>query len=233
MRCIALIVSIHQPQYLPWLPYYLKVDESDTFIFLDSVDFQKNGLQNRNQIKTAQGPLWLTVPVRQKAGQKIVDVKINCGVGWRKKHWQAIQQNYRKADAFKHYAEEIENVFLRDWFSLNELNMHFFRLMLRWMNIERNTLRSSEMKVTGSGSELVLNLCLAVGATRYISGTGGHNYLDEATFRDAGVEIIYRSPVLPLPYAQQYARAGFINNLSTLDLILNCGQGWRKVLPAG
>lgn len=34
-------VAIHQPQYLPWLPYFTKIEESDLFILLDSVDFQK------------------------------------------------------------------------------------------------------------------------------------------------------------------------------------------------
>ena len=60
-------VSIHQPQYLPWFPYIQKIISSDLFIFLDSVDFQKNGLQNRNKILTSNGPAWLTVPVNQKA----------------------------------------------------------------------------------------------------------------------------------------------------------------------
>ena len=64
-------VAVHQPQYLPWLPYFLKIENADLFIFLDTVAFQKNGIQNRNKIKTAQGGQWLTVPVRQNLGQKI------------------------------------------------------------------------------------------------------------------------------------------------------------------
>ena len=70
-------IGIHQPQYLPWLPYFLKIDQSDVFVILDTVDFQKNGLQNRNQIKTNQGAQWLTVPVRQQLGQKIIDVRVD------------------------------------------------------------------------------------------------------------------------------------------------------------
>lgn len=226
-----MIVSIHQPQYLPWLPYFLKVEESDLFILLDSVDFQKNGLQNRNQIKTSQGAQWLTVPVRQKLGQKINEVQIDNNVDWRKKHWQAIQHSYGKASAYKLYAGELEDVFSREWVSLNELNIHLFTLMLHWLGIERKMLRSSEMEARGSNSDLVLNLCLETGAKQYISGTGGHDYLDETAFRNAGVEIVYRSSVLPEPYPQMYRQAGFINTLSALDIILNCGKEWRKFLP--
>ena len=49
-----MIVSIHQPQYMPWLPYFSKIASCDTFVFLDDVQFQKNGIQNRNQLKNSQ-----------------------------------------------------------------------------------------------------------------------------------------------------------------------------------
>jgi hypothetical protein len=224
-------VGIHQPQYVPWLPYFLKAAESDVFILLDSVDFQKNGLQNRSQLKTSQGAQWLTVPVQQRLGQKIIEVQIDNTVTWRRKHWRTIQQNYSKADAFKIYAQDLERVFARDWSSLSELNIHLFALMLGWLGFERPIRRSSDMKSTGHGSQLVLNLCLEVGASRYVSGTGARNYLDEGAFRDAGIEVVYRAPVLPAPYPQAHSTVGFIDRLSALDIILNCGPQWRTFLP--
>jgi hypothetical protein len=223
-----MIVSIHQPQYFPWLPYFLKVEESEVFILLDSVDFQKNGLQNRNQIKTAQGAQWLTVPVRQKLGQKIIEVQIDNKVDWKKKHWMTIQQNYGKAKAFNYYAKDIEDVFSQDWFSLNDLNTHLFTLMMGWLGIESKIKRSSEMKSGGKGSELILNLCLEAGAKRYLSGAGGKNYLEEKEFLEAEVEIVYCESELPKYYPQLHPQAGFINSLSALDIILNCGQKWRN-----
>ncbi len=223
-----MVVGIHQPQYLPWLPYFLKVEESEVFVLLDSVDFQKNGLQNRNQIKTAQGAQWLTVPVRQSLGQKIFEVQIENKVDWKKKHWLTIQQNYSKAEAFKFYANDIEDIFSRDWSSLNELNIHLFRLMLGWLDIDCRVKRSSEMESTGKGSELVLNLCQETGARQYLSGAGGQDYLEETAFLKAGVEIVYCEPKLPSLYPQLHPRAGFLNNLSALDIVLNCGKEWRK-----
>ena len=85
-----MIISIHQPQYLPWDNFFKKIKKSDCFIFLDNVEFQKNGLQNRNQIKTSNGPIWLTVPIKQKHGQKISDVEIDNSKDWKKKHWKTI-----------------------------------------------------------------------------------------------------------------------------------------------
>lgn len=224
-------VSIHQPQYWPWLPYFLKIAECDVFILLDSVDFQKNGLQNRNLIKTAQGAQWLTVPVRQRLGQTLIEVEIDNNTDWRKKHWLTITQNYGKAKAFRRYAGEIESVYLQDWKKLTELNIVLLQVMLRWLGIERTIMRSSEMQAAGKSSALILNLCLEVGAKRYISGDGGQNYLDEGAFNAAGVEILFRTPALPLPFPQQHPSIRFIDDLSALDIFLNCGDEWRNFLP--
>ena len=103
-----MIVSIHQPQYIPWLPYFKKIDNSDIFILLDNVNFQKNGLQNRNQIKTNTGLHWLTVPIKHKLGQKIMDTTIDNNKSWGIKHWKTIKHNYQNASEFHEYKEELE-----------------------------------------------------------------------------------------------------------------------------
>ena len=84
------------------------------------------------------------------------------------------------------------------------------------------------MKSVGKGSELVLNLCQEVGARKYLSGIGGQSYLEEAAFLKAGVEIVYCEAKLPNLYPQLHPRAEFLNSLSALDIVLNCGKGWRK-----
>jgi hypothetical protein len=226
-------VGIHQPQYLPWLPYFLKIEQSDVFIILDTVDFQKNGLQNRNQIKTAQGAHWLTVPVRQQLGQKIFDVSIDNSTAWRRKHWQTIQQNYGKTQPFKSYQFELESKYMREWVGLCDLNIEMMMMIMRWLKIKTPILRSSQMNASGTSSDLVLSLCLEVGASRYLSGTGGENYLNHEAFQNAGVEIVYNAAVLPGTYTQPYPQVGFINYLSAFDILLNCGDAWRNYLPAG
>ena len=70
-------VAIHQPQYLPWLGYLAKWAAADLFIVLDVVQYEKNGWQNRNRIKTPEGPRWLTVPVKARLGTAIHDVTVD------------------------------------------------------------------------------------------------------------------------------------------------------------
>ena len=224
-------VAIHQPQYLPWLPYFLKIEASDLFIFLDTVDFQKNGVQNRNKIKTHQGAQWLTVPVKQKAGQKIIDTPINNQGNWKHKHWQAIKQCYGKTPGFFKYQQELEGLYSSEWHTLGELNIEFTRLILKWMKIDTPIVRSSELESQGKASELILNLCLEVGADVYLSGIGGANYLEESKFLNSGVVIEYNSPILPNAYPQRRSNQGFIGDLSALDIMLNCDENWRSYLP--
>ena len=223
-------ISIHQPQYLPWLPLLLKIEQSDLFIFLDNVDFQKNGLQNRNQIKSSQGLIWLTVPIYQKLGQKIIDVKIVSDKIWRKKHWQTIQVCYRKAPYFKFYKEALEAIYVNEWSSLCNLNIEIMKMLMEFMDIKTPTIRSSQMKATGQASDLIHNLCLEVGATQYISGIGGKEYLNPSTFYNSGIDLVYKSYSLPKEYPQLFNQSGFFNSLSVIDIIFNCGQDWRNYI---
>jgi hypothetical protein len=224
-------VAIHQPQYFPWLPYFLKINKADLFIFLDSVDFHKNGIQNRNMIKTSQGEKWLTVPVKHTLGQKIKDIEIDNTKKWQKKHYQTLSQSYSKAEFFNDYKSELESFFTNEWSSLSEMNINLLSLMMKWLKIETPIIRSSEMNSTGKGSDLILNLCCEVRASKYVSGIGGKDYLDSNMFKKMGILIDYQPPILPNQYPQLHQKIGFKNNLSILDIILNCGESWKSYIP--
>src|SRR5436190_10333101 len=98
-----MLIAIHQPHYLPWLRYFEKIARSDIFIVLDDVQYEKNGFQNRNKIKTGQGWMYLTVPVRKPTQRPLVEIEIDNGIGWREKHRRALEMNYCKAPYFERY----------------------------------------------------------------------------------------------------------------------------------
>lgn len=225
-----MIIGIHQPQYLPWLNYFLKIQNSEKFVILDTVDFQKNGLHNRNRIKNAQGSQWLTVPVIRKTGQKIINTKINNSLNWRQKHWNTISQNYSKSAFFKNYSEQIKDIYNDNWDDLNSLNIALINLILNWMKIESEIVFASEINASGTGSDLILNICLELGATSYLSGIGGKDYLDVSMFKSEGIDVIFEKPVLTSLYNQRYESAGFINDLSVIDLVFNTGKEWPKYI---
>ena len=225
------VVAIHQPQYLPWVPYCDKSDQCDIFVYLDTVQFQKNGVQNRNQIKTAQGPIWLSVPAHASLNTAVKDVTID-GSRWVKKHIRSIEMNYSKARHIDLFHGDLVPVLERGWTHLSDLNIAVTEWMFSALGIASKRIRASELDVTGSREDLLLNICKAVSATTYLSGQGAKSYMDPGSFKNQGVDIRfqeYRSQ----PYEQCHRGIDFVPDLSALDLILNMGKDSRDIMLKG
>lgn len=213
-------VSINQPAYLPWLGYFDRIASSDLAIVLDSVMIEKGSYTNRNKMRSGNGWSWLTVPIKASGQPFIADVQIDNQRDWRKKHFQLVSQAYAKA---RHLAEHIgwvTDFYTREWTGLNELLTYTNRYFLSALSIGTQIVHSSALKVTGAKSELVLNLCKEVGATEYISGPFGIDYLDLPSFEHAGIRVTFQSYTHPV-YEQ--CQGGFEPYMSILDLLLNCG----------
>jgi hypothetical protein len=162
------IVTIHQPEHLPWLGFFQKISQADLFVILDSVQFRKNYFQNRNKIRTMNGWTWLTVPVKRNINTLIKDVEIDNNQNWRRKCWNSIYFAYKKALFFSEYSNALEKFYKQDWINLCELNIHLIKQFLSFLSLEPIILRSSEINVHGKGSELILNICKKVDADTYL-----------------------------------------------------------------
>jgi len=203
-------VAIHQPQYFPWPPYVHKVLSADIFVYLDSVQFSKNGVQNRNQIKTAQGPLWLTIPVRNHLGQLLKDTRIADPRATRK-HWKTIRTSYARTPGFVRWQDELQQLLDRDNEFLIDPAIASTEWMLDKLNVRNERIRASEIGgVEGEASKLIASICCALDATSYLTGTGALAYLDESDFAEIGCEVM----------VQQWTPFSG-SDLSTLDLLLN------------
>ena len=108
-------VAIHQPHYLPWLGYFAKWAAADLFVFLDTVQYEKNGWQNRNRIKTREGPRWLTVPVKARLGTVINAVTVDTSQPWRARHFALMENAYGAAPAWRQYRDELQAFYGREW----------------------------------------------------------------------------------------------------------------------
>ena len=106
-------VTIHQPQFMPWLGYLDKIDQADLFVVLDSVQFKKNEWQNRNRIRTAQGWQWITVPVLHKFGQRLDEVRINQQRDWQGRHLRALEMHYGRAPYRDQYLGGLREIYRR------------------------------------------------------------------------------------------------------------------------
>ena len=120
-----MILSIHQPAYIPWLGYYDRIAKSDVFIILDTVQYQKNSFQNRNKIRTKTGWSWITVPVITKKilyEKNINQIEIDYNQNWNTKHLKSIKQVYAKAKNFEKIFPLLENILIKKWSSLADLS---------------------------------------------------------------------------------------------------------------
>jgi hypothetical protein len=226
-----MLVAIHQPEHMPWLGFFEKLMRADAFVILDDVQFSKGDFQNRNRVKGREGAQWLTVPVVRQFGQKINEVEL-AGGAWRSKHWKTLRSCYARAAHFDEFACEFEELYARPWAKLSELNIAAIRLLSRAFGVEKRFIFSSALGAVGQKSELVLNICKAVGASRYYSGRAGGTYLDADAFRRAGVEIVVQEFEHPV-YEQLFMEEqGFVPNLSAVDLLFNRGAEGLKLLDA-
>jgi hypothetical protein len=211
-------IAIHQPQYFPWPPYVHKVMSADIFVYLDTVQFSKNGVQNRNQIKTSQGPQWLTVAVRHELGRSIRDTELVAPYAT-VKHWKTLQANYAHTPGFQRWKEELHALLHQEYRTLDEVSIASTEWMIDKLDVSNKRLRSSEITEThGRASELVASICEALKGDRYLTGTGALAYLQAEDFKRIDCEVLVQRWT-PLSYQQ--AHGEFVADLSTLDLLLN------------
>lgn len=217
-----MIVSIHQPAYLPWLGYFDKILRSDLFIYLDTVQFQKGSFQNRNRIRTKSGPIWLTVPVETKGklyDLALKDVPVDHRQNWQSKHLASLKMNYGKAPFTADRLAQIEHFYTEPQPYLSAVCFDMMVAFNAMLGITTPVVRASDLgPMDGAKSDLVQALCQSVGAKTYLSGSMGRDYLDEAAFADAGLEIVYQDYQHPV-YRQQYS--GFEPAMGIVDLLFN------------
>jgi hypothetical protein len=218
-----MVVTIHQPAYLPWLGYFDRIARSDLFIFLDNVQFERNSFTNRNLIKTADGAIWLTVPVhlQDHLNKAITEIEIDEHHDWRRKHLRAIEQNYRRAPCFFGNYEKLAAAYASKESRLSELCFTQLKFWLAELKIATRLVRASELPVQERKSDLVLALCKHFGASTYLSGPIGREYLQEQQFAAAGIEVRYHDYEHPR-YKQLYG--DFVPAMGVVDYWMNCAD---------
>ncbi|HET7341595.1 MAG TPA: WbqC family protein [Methylomirabilota bacterium] len=224
-------VAIHQPHYLPWLGYLAKWAAADVFVALDTVQYEKNGWQNRNRIKTAAGPRWLTVPVHARLGTPIAEVTVDAGQPWAPRHLRAIEDAYARAPHLAAHRPALQRLYGASWERLAPLALATAEWLARAVGITTPLRLASQLAVTASDpSARLAALCRAVGADAYLAGRDGARYIDPSPFAAAGIRVLYQDYKHP-EYRQLHGE--FAPFLSGLDLLLTHGDDALAILRSG
>ena len=228
-----MILSVHQPQYIPWLGYFDKIDKSDAFVFLDNVQYKPREYQNRNKIRTKDGWMWLTVPVISKGlgRQKICEVKIDNDSDWQKKHDRSLKVCYGRTRFFKDHFLFFEDVYTRRWEKLADLNIYIIKYLLKELKIEAHLYYESEVGTSLQGTARIIEICKRLKADTYLSGFGGRELLEEEKFAPEGIKLEYQNFIHPV-YHQRYIESEhpFFQYMSAIDLLFNEGEKSVNIL---
>ena len=222
-----MLVTIHQPNYLPWSGFFHKWLISDAFIILDTVQYHKNEWQNRNRIKTANGAHWLTVPVSYRFPQTIREVGI-ATPNWARKQVSAIEQAYARAPYLDAYWPPLKEVLLRPWDGISPLNTEIIRTLGEMLECTAPLHLASEMETASvDPTERLIALCQELKGDAYLSGREGRGYLEADRFSQTGIDLWFQEVEAP-HYPQLHGE--FISHLSVIDMLFNLGPATSEII---
>ena len=225
-----MIISANQPYFAPFLGFFHKALMSDVFVLLDDVQFPRGTTWiTRNRFKGDQGTLWMTIPVWKKGLglQKISDVRI-CHEGrWAKKHMESLKKSYSNAPYFPDHLDFFQELFSAGIDKIFDLNLEIIKYLFTALGIDTRIILLSELEIEARGNQLLVELCRKLNAARYLAQHTAGKYLDADLFQEAEIRIEFFKPPSPI-YPQLWG--DFIPNLSTFDLLFNCGPKSRDIL---
>ena len=221
-------LSIHQPDFFPWLGFFHKVAQSERFVVFDHVQAPRGkSWLTRNRILLDGEPRWLTLPIQRNGLQAITDLKINYSTNFERKHLGIIQHAYAKSKFFDEIFPVISDLYAQHPDKVSEFNLLIIQEFCSRMNLATEFVHSSRLIKEDPGlrelgaNELVLRLCAFAGGTFYISGTGCLDFIEPETFSAEGIDFWFQD-FDPSEYSQVHG-SPFISHMSTLDALFNLG----------
>lgn len=218
-----MILSAARPYFCPHPGYFARILSSDVFVVLDEVQFPRGSTWiTRNRFKNDQGAFWMSVPVWKKGLglQRIRDVRICSGGRWPHKHLASMRQAYRDAPYRDDHLGVVEGMLLSGQESILEMDMELMAYVLTELGCSTRIVRMSATGVTAQGTALLVELCRALGADRYLVQESARKWIEAARFEEAGIGLSFMKAPQNV-YPQLWG--GFIPNLSAFDLLFTCG----------
>ena len=216
-----MIVSVHQPNFFPWLGFFYKIKKSDIFVVLDHVQFTPKSYINRVKILINRNPEWITIPV-VKGRKSILFTEICEFKNWRNKLNGTINHAFSKSPKFTDYIDSISKLIHNNSHSLYDFNFEIIKYFLENLQIKVKVFRSSQIiKNKSKGSEMITQICKYCNATTYLSGDGSTDYEDKTKYVKNDIKYLMTN-FKPRSY-NQFNSSTFIPGLSILDALFNLG----------
>lgn len=218
-----MIVTIHQPEHMPWAGFFYKMMHADKFVILDSVQYRKNYFQNRNRILYNGKPNWITVtvPVKGHMDSTICNMKVGEN-DWKTGYLNKIKEAYRHHPHFDTHYRNIEEIINSPYEYLEEYNMALIVYFKEFLGIECELVYSKDLNVHGDKSDLILDICECLGADTYIAGSSGPDYLDTESFMEQDTMLLYNA--YNGKEYPQFKSTEFTPYMCILDIVMNLSK---------
>jgi hypothetical protein len=227
--------TILQPTYLPWLGYFEIIDSVDVFVVFDHVQFERKSWQQRNRIKTRNGVVTLTLPIKRKGrNTRICDAEISHNPGNPlEKHWKTITLAYKKTPFFNKYESTFQNLYSEKYDILSDLNFAIIETISKILGLDKKIIFSSRLNLDDENmgkTEKIVNLCKKVGITSLYDGKSAADFLNTSVFDKEGISVTFQSYKHPI-YRQSWGH--FVAYLSVIDLLFNEGDSSIEIIRSG
>ena len=225
------LVVIHQPDFIPYLGFFDRLDKADIYVVFDNVQYVRSsrGWTSRDKIKTANGERWITVNTQKAPRDTAINqILLSEDDSWRQDHINLLTQNYRKAPYFDEIMPYIRELYQFSCERMMDFNLKSIEMLIKLFDIRIEIVMASDLQPEGKSNELIIDVMKRLGCRRYLSGVGARDYYVPELYEKAGVEVIWQDFKHPV-YPQQFGE--FIPYLSSIDLLFNCGiEQSRKIL---
>lgn len=163
-------IAIHQPNFVPWMPFFNKIESADVFVLLGNCQFEKGGFQNRFRLSPESE--WNTMSVRGGLESILSKRYSNHCADWSK-----IRKSFPRLDVFDDLVSD----------SLWDTNVAIIRRACEMLGIK--TQIAVDWPTEATGGDRLVEICRKFGAKKYLSGASGSKYMDLGIFKENGIEF--------------------------------------------
>lgn len=168
-------ISIHQPNFMPWYPFFQKISEVDRFIILSHCQFEKNNYQNRFNI----GSKWYTLSVKKGLENIVKKEYVNP-----KKDWNIIKINLKE---YKNVLSLFDDYI---YTNLNKTNILIIIKICKLLDIKTEIVYDYDTDL--KGTDRLVDLVKYYGGDSYLSGISGKKYLEMEKFKKNNINLIFQ-----------------------------------------
>lgn len=219
-------VAIHQPHYMPWLGYLDKMQKADEFVVMDDVQLTDRSPMRRNKfLQLGKGESYLSLNIEKKGyrEKRTRDIHLSDWRENRRNHLRFLELNYKKTAGYEEVMPLVTRYLEQDFNYLIEVDLATMELLREIYGISTPLVMQSSLDYdhNAKNNDLILSLCLASKANRYLSGRGARSYMNVEGFRARGIDVAFQ--VFSYPVYEQYKQDEFISNLSGIDMAMQLG----------